>query len=106
MEEVSYPLSALRGLVTEGSSLLLLRLMALRKTVRPQMNFVSFDQELRVIRSTVVRHDAGLILYAFFRAVWYYQNSLLLYFCSAPVGSEAAGGLGRQGGGVWVGEDC
>lgn len=59
-EQVCHPLSALRGLVTEGSNLLLLRLAALRRTVPAHMTFLSFDQELRLIRSTVVRRHAGV----------------------------------------------
>ncbi|XP_053186629.1 ciliogenesis-associated TTC17-interacting protein [Scomber japonicus] len=51
-ESVSYPMSALRGLVTEGSNLLLMRLIALRKKVPEQMTFISFDQGLRIIRTT------------------------------------------------------
>lgn len=54
-EQVSHPLSALRGLVTEGSNLLLLRLIARRKTVPQQMTFLAFDQGLRLTHSTVVR---------------------------------------------------
>ncbi|TNM98043.1 hypothetical protein fugu_014289 [Takifugu bimaculatus] len=57
-ERVSYPLSALRGLVTEGCSLLLLRLIALRKSAPRQMTFLSLDQELRLVHSTV--HVLGL----------------------------------------------
>lgn len=74
-ERVSYPLSALRGLVTEGSSLLLLRLMALRKTAPRQMTFLSLDQELGLVHSTVVRRDTGLVFYAFL--------ALFLYCISA-----------------------
>lgn len=60
-ELVSYPLSALRGLVTEGSNLLLLRLIALRKRAPQQMTFLSFDQALRIIPSTVVRYDTSVV---------------------------------------------
>ncbi|KAM9845451.1 ciliogenesis-associated TTC17-interacting protein [Aulostomus maculatus] len=49
---VSYPLSALRGLVTEGSNLLLMRLIALRKKVTDHMTFISFDQGLHIIHSS------------------------------------------------------
>lgn len=52
MESVSHPMSVLSGLVTEGSSLLLMRLMALRKTVPEHMTFISLDQGLRIIRTT------------------------------------------------------
>uniref|UniRef100_A0A3Q3Q681 Ciliogenesis-associated TTC17-interacting protein n=1 Tax=Monopterus albus TaxID=43700 RepID=A0A3Q3Q681_MONAL len=47
-ESVSYPMSALRGLVTEGSNLLLMRLIALRKMVPEHMTFISFDQGLYI----------------------------------------------------------
>ncbi|XP_056913111.1 ciliogenesis-associated TTC17-interacting protein isoform X1 [Takifugu flavidus] len=75
-ERVSYPLSALRGLVTEGCSLLLLRLIALRKSAPRQMTFLSLDQELRLVHSTVVRHDTGLILYAFFALFGIFRSLL------------------------------
>uniref|UniRef100_A0A3P8U159 Ciliogenesis-associated TTC17-interacting protein n=1 Tax=Amphiprion percula TaxID=161767 RepID=A0A3P8U159_AMPPE len=51
-ESVSHPMSVLRGLVTEGSTLLLMRLMALRKKVPENMTFVSLDQRLRIIHTT------------------------------------------------------
>uniref|UniRef100_UPI003AAC2B69 ciliogenesis-associated TTC17-interacting protein n=1 Tax=Centroberyx gerrardi TaxID=166262 RepID=UPI003AAC2B69 len=51
-ESVSYPLSAVRGLLTEGSNLLLMRLIALRKKVPENMTFISFDQELHIIHTT------------------------------------------------------
>ncbi|XP_071348725.1 ciliogenesis-associated TTC17-interacting protein isoform X2 [Trachinotus anak] len=51
-ERVSYPASVLRGLVTEGSILLLMRLIALRKTVPEHMTFISFDQGLQIIHTT------------------------------------------------------
>ncbi|XP_028329486.1 ciliogenesis-associated TTC17-interacting protein [Gouania willdenowi] len=51
-ESISYPLSALQGLVTEGSSLLLMRIIALRKKVPQNMSFVSFDQNLHIIQTT------------------------------------------------------
>uniref|UniRef100_A0A3Q3IWW1 Ciliogenesis-associated TTC17-interacting protein n=1 Tax=Monopterus albus TaxID=43700 RepID=A0A3Q3IWW1_MONAL len=47
-QDVSYPMSALRGLVTEGSNLLLMRLIALRKMVPEHMTFISFDQGLYI----------------------------------------------------------
>ena len=47
-------MSVLRGLVTEGSSLLLMRLIALRKEVPKHMVFVSLDQQLHVICNTFV----------------------------------------------------
>ncbi|XP_019961909.2 ciliogenesis-associated TTC17-interacting protein isoform X1 [Paralichthys olivaceus] len=43
-ESVSYPTSVTRGLVTEGSILLLMRLIALRKTMPQNMTFISFNQ--------------------------------------------------------------
>uniref|UniRef100_A0A3B4Z132 Ciliogenesis-associated TTC17-interacting protein n=1 Tax=Stegastes partitus TaxID=144197 RepID=A0A3B4Z132_9TELE len=59
-ESVSYPMSALRGLVTEGSNLLLMRLMALKKKVPEHMTFVSLDQRLRLIHTTFVSYYACL----------------------------------------------
>ncbi|KAM7401187.1 hypothetical protein PAMA_005398 [Pampus argenteus] len=51
-ESVSYPASVLKGLVTEGSNLLLMRLIALRKKVPEHMTFLSFDPGLRIIHTT------------------------------------------------------
>ncbi|KAL7386173.1 hypothetical protein ABVT39_004825 [Epinephelus coioides] len=51
-ESVSYPMSVLRGLVTEGSNLLLMRLISLRKKMPEHMTFISFDQGLHVIHTT------------------------------------------------------
>ncbi|XP_070775739.1 ciliogenesis-associated TTC17-interacting protein [Enoplosus armatus] len=51
-ESVSFPMSVLRGLVTEGSNLLLMRLIALRKKVPEHMAFISFDQGLHIIHTT------------------------------------------------------
>ncbi|MEQ2297297.1 hypothetical protein AMECASPLE_033393 [Ameca splendens] len=51
-ECVSFPMSALRGLVTEGSSLLLMRLMALRKKVPENMIFIILDQCLHINQTT------------------------------------------------------
>lgn len=51
-ESVSYSTSVSRGLVTEGSSLLLMRLFALRKKVPENMTFNSIDQSLRIIHAT------------------------------------------------------
>ncbi|XP_044074962.1 ciliogenesis-associated TTC17-interacting protein [Siniperca chuatsi] len=51
-ESVSYPMSVLRGLVTEGSNLLLMRLIALRKKLPEHMTFISFNQGLRIIHTT------------------------------------------------------
>uniref|UniRef100_A0A1A8FKA6 Ciliogenesis-associated TTC17-interacting protein n=1 Tax=Nothobranchius korthausae TaxID=1143690 RepID=A0A1A8FKA6_9TELE len=51
-ESVCYPMNALRGLVTEGSSLLMMRLMALRKKLPKNMSFVSLDQRLQTSHTT------------------------------------------------------
>ncbi|XP_008332501.1 ciliogenesis-associated TTC17-interacting protein isoform X2 [Cynoglossus semilaevis] len=51
-ETFSYPLSDLRGLVTEGSILLLMRLFVTRKKVPDHMVFISFNQGLRMVHST------------------------------------------------------
>ncbi|XP_040911412.1 ciliogenesis-associated TTC17-interacting protein [Toxotes jaculatrix] len=51
-ESVSYPMSVLKGLVTEGSILLLMRLIALRKKVPEHMTFISFDQGLHITHTT------------------------------------------------------
>nr|XP_046263269.1 ciliogenesis-associated TTC17-interacting protein [Scatophagus argus] len=51
-ESISYPMSVLRGLVTEGSHLLLMRLIALRKKVPEHTIFVSFNQGLHIIHTT------------------------------------------------------
>ncbi|XP_063318369.1 ciliogenesis-associated TTC17-interacting protein isoform X2 [Pelmatolapia mariae] len=48
-ESMSYPMSVLRGLVTEGSSLLLMRLIALRRKMPENMTFVSLDPGLHII---------------------------------------------------------
>ncbi|KAK2822013.1 hypothetical protein Q5P01_022078 [Channa striata] len=48
-ESVSFPMSVLRGLVTEGSNLLLMRLIALRKAVPENMTFITFDQGLHIV---------------------------------------------------------
>lgn len=53
-ESVSYPMSVLKGLVTEGSNLLLMRLIALRKNVPENMTFISFDQGLHIVHTTYV----------------------------------------------------
>ncbi|XP_034469222.1 ciliogenesis-associated TTC17-interacting protein [Hippoglossus hippoglossus] len=52
-ESVSYPTSVLRGLVTEGSTLLLMRLIALRKTVPQNMTFISLNQDLHMFHITL-----------------------------------------------------
>uniref|UniRef100_A0A3B3THQ7 Ciliogenesis-associated TTC17-interacting protein n=1 Tax=Poecilia latipinna TaxID=48699 RepID=A0A3B3THQ7_9TELE len=53
-ECVSYPMSVLCGLVTEGSSMLLMRLMALRKKVPKNMVFIILDQSLHINQTTFV----------------------------------------------------
>ncbi|XP_054888452.1 ciliogenesis-associated TTC17-interacting protein [Poeciliopsis prolifica] len=51
-ESVTYPMSVLSGLVTEGSSMLLMRLMALRKKVPKNMVFIMLDQSLHINQTT------------------------------------------------------
>lgn len=58
-ESASYPMSALSGLVTEGSNLLLMRLIALRKKVPEHMTFISFDLGLHIIHTTFVSNCAS-----------------------------------------------
>uniref|UniRef100_A0A3Q4HE22 Ciliogenesis-associated TTC17-interacting protein n=1 Tax=Neolamprologus brichardi TaxID=32507 RepID=A0A3Q4HE22_NEOBR len=53
-ESMSYPMSVLRGLVTEGSSLLLMRLIALRRKMPENMTFVSLDPGLHIINTSFV----------------------------------------------------
>lgn len=53
-ESMSYPMSVLRGLVTEGSSLLLMRLIALRRKIPENMTFVSLDPGLHIINTSFV----------------------------------------------------
>lgn len=57
-ESVTYPMSVLRGLVTEGSHLLLMRLFALRRKVPENMKFISLNQGLGIIQSSFVSHCA------------------------------------------------
>ncbi|XP_041847761.1 ciliogenesis-associated TTC17-interacting protein [Melanotaenia boesemani] len=57
-ESASYPMSALRGLVTEGSHFLLMRLIALRRKVPEHMVFVSLDQQLKMIH--IIFSELGL----------------------------------------------
>lgn len=45
------------------------------------MTFLSLDQELRLVHSTVVRHDTGMVLYAFFALFGIFRT--LLYCISA-----------------------
>ena len=59
-ERVSYPMPVLRGLLTEGSNLLLMRLIALRKKVPEHVTFISFDQGLQIIHTTFVSSSAVL----------------------------------------------
>ncbi|XP_030015547.1 ciliogenesis-associated TTC17-interacting protein isoform X2 [Sphaeramia orbicularis] len=51
-ESVSYPMSDLKGLITEGSNLLLMRLMALRTKIPEHMSFISINQDLNIICTT------------------------------------------------------
>ncbi|XP_077580297.1 ciliogenesis-associated TTC17-interacting protein isoform X1 [Stigmatopora nigra] len=50
-DSVSYSMSALRGLVTEGSNFLLMRIIALRKKIPEHMSLISFDQKLQLTRT-------------------------------------------------------
>ncbi|CAJ1071628.1 ciliogenesis-associated TTC17-interacting protein [Xyrichtys novacula] len=56
-ESSSYPVSILRGLITEGSNLLLMRLIALRRKVPENMSFLSLDPGLRIIHTTFTELD-------------------------------------------------
>ncbi|KAG7465385.1 hypothetical protein JOB18_034437 [Solea senegalensis] len=63
-KSVSYPMSVLEGLVTEGSLLVLMRLVALRRKVPENMTFISFDQGFDMFHSTfselgVTQMDVG-----------------------------------------------
>ncbi|KAF3699005.1 Ciliogenesis-associated TTC17-interacting protein [Channa argus] len=51
-KSVSYPMSVLRGLVTEGSNLLLMRLIALGKAMPENMTFITFDEGLHIVHTT------------------------------------------------------
>ncbi|XP_028986889.1 ciliogenesis-associated TTC17-interacting protein [Betta splendens] len=53
-ESVSYPMSVLRGLVTEGSNLLLMRLLALRKEVPENMTFTFIDQNFHIVHTSFI----------------------------------------------------
>lgn len=59
-ESASYPMSVLRGLVTEGSNLLLMRLIALRKEVPEHMTFIALDQGLHITHTTFVSNYASM----------------------------------------------
>ncbi|XP_068605441.1 ciliogenesis-associated TTC17-interacting protein [Brachionichthys hirsutus] len=53
-ERRCYPMSALRGaLLTEGSNLLLLRLVALRRSVPEHVTFLSLDRGLHLVHATL-----------------------------------------------------
>ncbi|XP_010887155.1 ciliogenesis-associated TTC17-interacting protein [Esox lucius] len=54
---LSYPLSSLKGFVCEGSNLLLLRVLALRRNVPENMIFLSFSQDKNI--STCTYRDLG-----------------------------------------------
>uniref|UniRef100_A0A3P9BX80 Ciliogenesis-associated TTC17-interacting protein n=1 Tax=Maylandia zebra TaxID=106582 RepID=A0A3P9BX80_9CICH len=58
-ESMSYPMSVLRGLVTEGSSLLLMRLIALRRKMPENMTFVSLDPGLHIINTSFRQLEVG-----------------------------------------------
>lgn len=47
-------MSALKGLVTEGSHLLLMRLLALRKKVPENLEFITLDKGLAITHSLFV----------------------------------------------------
>ncbi len=64
-ESVSYPMSVLRGLLTEGSNLLLMRLIALRKKVPEHMTFISFDQGLHIVHTAFVSYYASDTSFSF-----------------------------------------
>ncbi|XP_051902064.1 ciliogenesis-associated TTC17-interacting protein [Hippocampus zosterae] len=51
-DSVTYSMAALRGLVTEGSNFLLMRLLALRKKIPEHMTCISFDQKLHISCTT------------------------------------------------------
>ncbi|KAJ0041675.1 hypothetical protein NL108_008521, partial [Boleophthalmus pectinirostris] len=51
-QSAAFPLSVTRGLVTEGSHLLLMRLFALKEKVPENMIFISIDQNLHIISTT------------------------------------------------------
>ncbi|XP_040027797.2 ciliogenesis-associated TTC17-interacting protein isoform X1 [Gasterosteus aculeatus] len=52
MESVSYPMSVLNGLVTEGSNFLLMRLFAVGRKVPEHMTAISFDPGLHIQHTT------------------------------------------------------
>uniref|UniRef100_A0A3P9DKS7 Ciliogenesis-associated TTC17-interacting protein n=1 Tax=Maylandia zebra TaxID=106582 RepID=A0A3P9DKS7_9CICH len=64
-ESMSYPMSVLRGLVTEGSSLLLMRLIALRRKMPENMTFVSLDPGLHIINTSLQLEVGGELLDVF-----------------------------------------
>ncbi|XP_072297169.1 ciliogenesis-associated TTC17-interacting protein isoform X2 [Eucyclogobius newberryi] len=51
-QSAAYPQSVARGLITEGSHLLLMRLFALKKKVPENMTFISIDHNLHIISAT------------------------------------------------------
>ncbi|XP_033837832.1 ciliogenesis-associated TTC17-interacting protein isoform X2 [Periophthalmus magnuspinnatus] len=51
-QNAAFPLSVARGLITEGSHLLLMRLFALKGKVPENMTFISIDQNLHIISAT------------------------------------------------------
>lgn len=60
MESVSYPMSVLNGLVTEGSNFLLMRLFAVGRKVPEHMTAISFDPGLHIQHTTFVSDDVNL----------------------------------------------
>ncbi|XP_062259603.1 ciliogenesis-associated TTC17-interacting protein isoform X2 [Platichthys flesus] len=88
-ESVSYPKSVIRGLVTEGSTLLLMRLIALRKKVPQNMTFISLNQELHMSQITlselgVKELDIGgetVEVYGLQRSIHSVEESLATWQC-------------------------
>ncbi|XP_072313688.1 ciliogenesis-associated TTC17-interacting protein-like [Eucyclogobius newberryi] len=56
-QSATYPRSVAKGLITEGSHLLLMRLFALRKNVPENMTFISIDHNLHIISATFEQLD-------------------------------------------------
>lgn len=55
----SYSRAKLRGLLLEGASLLLLRLLARRQTMPPDLVFPAIDTEGDLCTSSYVSHQSG-----------------------------------------------
>lgn len=92
-ESVSYRLSVLRGLVTEGSSLMLMRLIVLRGKVPEHMTFISFDQRLNIIHSTFVSSYVHMTTFSFLQECL--KPCFVLFYLRVDGGGyKAAGGPG------------